>query len=196
MFKISTYILLVIGCLVLFYFILNATRIYRFSSEFSEKRSDVAIILGAGTKDGKISPIFRERIIHGINLYKRRIVGKLIFTGGLGEDQQSSDSECARTYAISKGIPKQDIIIEERSGNTYENLIESKRLMDSLNLRSALIVSDPLHMKRSIDLAKELELSCDPSPTPTSMYKSRKTKLRSLISEAYYYCLGQLVGRI
>ena len=133
--------------------IFNAIGIYNYSFDYSESKSDVAIVLGAGTNNGVLSPVFTERINHGVYLYENQLIDKIIFTGGKGENQTISDSQMAKHYAIEKGVPPNDILIEESSKYTYENLMEAKQIMDSLNYSSALIVSDPLHMKRSMELA-------------------------------------------
>jgi uncharacterized SAM-binding protein YcdF (DUF218 family) len=172
-----------------------AFKIYQYSFHYSEKKSDVAIILGAGTKDSIISPIFIERINHGLYLYQNKIVKTIIITGGYGVKQVYSDSELGKNYLIQKGVKKEDIFIEEVSTNTYENLIESKKIMKLNAMETALIVSDPLHMKRSISLAQNIGINCTASPTKTSAYRSKKTKLNSLANETYYYILGQFTGK-
>lgn len=68
-------------------------------------------------------------------------------------------------------------------------------IMDSLGLETALLVSDPLHMKRSISLAQKIALHCFSSPTESSMYKSRKTKLKFLLYETFYFTLGKFSRR-
>jgi len=181
-----------LGIALLLLMIFNSIKIYNYSFEYSECKSDVAIVLGAGTSNGILSPVFTERINHGIYLYENHIIDKIIFTGGKGENQEISDSEVAKNYAIEKGIPPNDILIEEHSNYTYENLVESKNIMDSLSFSSALIVSDPLHMKRSIELAISTEIECEPSPTKTSMYRTTIPKLKFLIYETFYYTLGKL----
>ena len=176
--------------------IINAFRIYAFSDQYFDSKSDVAIVLGAGTKNGIVSAVFRERINHGINLFKTEKVDYIIFTGGLGKNQKESDSKIAKKYAILNGIPEDKILIEEKSTITFTNLKYSKIIIDSLNLTSVLIVSDPLHMKRSIAMTKKLKINSKPSPTPTSMYKSKSTKFRSLIYESFFYNLGVIQGYI
>lgn len=184
---------LTLSCVLGFY-ILNSFTIYRYSSVYSEMPSDIAIVLGAGSNNGKVSPVFRERINHSIYLYQTNIVDKILITGGFGEGQKTSDSKAGQQYAINKGIPISDIIIEEKSRYTIENLIQSKIIMDSMKIETALIVSDPLHMKRSIELAKNLNISCKPSPTKTTMYQSKFPKLKSLLYESFYYSLGMING--
>jgi len=86
------------------FFIFNAIKIYVYASNYEVSKSDVAIVLGAGTDNGVLSPIFKERINHAIYLYNNKIVSKIIFTGGTGEGQLSADSEIAKQYAIECGL--------------------------------------------------------------------------------------------
>jgi len=192
--KIKKRLLYLFSLLLVGYFSVNAIKIYSYSSSYSERTSDVAIVLGAGTSDGVVSPIFRERINHGLYLHKNGLVKSIIFTGGFSDGNQLSDSHLAKMYAFKQGVPESDIHIEEKSRFTIENLSHSKLIMDSLGLKTALIVSDPFHMKRSITLAENQNINCQPSPTKTSMYRSFIPKLKSLIYETFYYSLGQLKG--
>jgi uncharacterized SAM-binding protein YcdF (DUF218 family) len=47
-------------------------------------------------------------------------------------------------------------------------------------------VSDPLHMKRAMMMADDLDIAAVSSPTPTSRYRSLKTKLGFLLRELYF----------
>jgi len=180
--------------LIIGYFLLNSIRIYNYSFVYSENKSDVAIVLGAGTNDGKLPPVFKERINHSILLYNNGIVNKIILTGGFGKGQKQSDSQTAKYYAIEKGIPEENIIIEEKSKYTTENLEQSKQIMDSLGMKSALIVSDPLHMKRAIKLAENYGIVCKSSPTKTTMYKSTYPKIKQLLYETFYFSLREPIS--
>jgi uncharacterized SAM-binding protein YcdF (DUF218 family) len=53
-------------------------------------------------------------------------------------------------------------------------------------IESAVVVSDPLHMKRAMMMADDLGIVAASSPTPTSRYRSLKTKLRFLLRELYF----------
>lgn len=175
-------------------FIFNCIQIYLYSSEYSEVSCDAVIVLGAGTSDGKLSPVFRERINHAVYLYEKGVIDKVILTGGYGKGQKYADSEVARDYMLQHNIPEADICIEKSSKYTIENLAESKGLMDSLGLHTALLTSDPLHMKRSMALAEKYGIDCKPSPTRTSMYKTAIPKAKFLLYESFYYSLGVLTG--
>jgi uncharacterized SAM-binding protein YcdF (DUF218 family) len=177
------------------YFSYNAFLILRYANNYTEKKSDVAIVLGAATYDAKVSPVFRERLNHAVYLFESKKVDYVILTGGYGTGQNDADSEIAKKYILKLGVPEHAILIETSSKYTVENLQQAKHIMDSLSLSTALIVSDPLHMKRSIALAEKLEINCQPSPTKTSMYKSIFPKAKSLLYETFYYSLGQIVGK-
>jgi len=178
------------------YFLFNAYNIYTYSFEYSEDKSDVIIVLGTSIKDGAVSSVYKERINHGIYLYNKGLSEKIIFTGGLGKGQKHTESSVAKKYALSKGIPNQAIITEEKSRSTYENFKFTKQLMDSLGYKTALVVSDPHHMKRAMTFANYYQMDCKPSPTKTSEFNSFVPKTMSLVYETVFYTIGEVVGKI
>jgi uncharacterized SAM-binding protein YcdF (DUF218 family) len=173
---------------------LLSARIYTYSNSSSDGPSDAAIVLGAAVWGANVSPVFRERINHGIDLYRKGRVRKLIFTGGQGNPGEPTESSAARDYALQLGIPAGDILIEEKSHTTYENIRYAKQLTDAHGLRKVLIVSDPLHMKRAVAMARDLGLDADPSPTPSTRYQGFRSQAGLLAHETYYY-IGYLLRR-
>jgi len=171
-----------------------ASRIYSFGNTRSEASADAAIVLGAAVWSTGVSPVFRERINHGIDLYRTGKVRKLIFTGGQGNPGEPTESSAARDYALQNGVPAQDILIEEKSHTTYENIQYAKQVADTHNIKRVLIVSDPLHMKRAVLMAQDVGLRAEPSPTPSTRYQSLKSQLGLLVHETYYY-IGYLIRR-
>lgn len=115
---------------IIVYIIINTISIYSFSLKDQKCKANVAIILGASTSNGTVSPVYQERLNHGINLYREGYVDKLIVTGGIGEGNDQSDAYAAKQYAISQGIPATDILTEDTSTITQENLENSKAIMD------------------------------------------------------------------
>ena len=150
--------------------------------------ADAIIVLGAAAYDAKPSPVFEERIRHGLDLYRQGYAPKLIFTGGFGgAGARFSESQVARRYAIKQDIPAQDILIENRSRTTRQNLIEAKRLMDAHGMRRAILVSDPLHMARALRLSDELGIDALASSTPSTRFRSLHTSWRFLAQEIYFF---------
>ncbi len=169
--------------------------IWSFGGEGGSRRSDCIIVLGAAVRGDKPSLVFEERIKHAIDLFHRGEAPVIVFTGGYGDRMTHAESEVARSYAVSKGVSKMAILVETQSRTTQQNLAEAKKLMDSAGLLSAIIVSDPLHLKRASMMAKDLGISAVTSPTPTSRYRSLKTKLGFLFREVYFYHHYLVTGR-
>ena len=181
--------------LMIFFLIFIAISIVNYGKRDEKTPSDIAIVLGAGTSNGEVSPVYRERINHGIWLYENDYVDYLIFTGGVGDGNDLSDAYIAKQYAISQSVPEQIIFIEEISTITEENLQNAKAIMDENSLNTAIIVSDPLHMKRAMLMAEDYGIEACSSPTHTTMYRSLKTQIPFLAREEFFY-IGYFFARI
>lgn len=164
----------------------NAISIYQFSSHMSSKHADAAIVLGAAVWGDQPSPVYKGRIVHALWLYQSGFVHNIIFTGGVGENDLISEAEVGREYAIIAGVDRSDILVDSESSVTYENLKNAKELADERSFSSFLIVSDPLHMKRSMEIAYDLGLIAYPSPTPSTRYLTWRSMIPFLIRETYY----------
>ena len=184
---------IIVPALLLVVFV--AVRIYTYGNNVVDVKADAAIVLGAAVWGNEVSPVFRERINHAIDLYRSGKVRKIIFTGGQGNKDELTEAAEARQFAIKNGIPEKDILIEESSHTTYENVVNAKQLADANGLKKVLIVSDPLHMKRAVAMASDIGLEAYPSPTPTTRYQGWRAQLGSLAHETYYY-LGYLARRV
>ncbi len=177
---------ILLGALMLWLAIL-ASSIVSFGARDRATSHDAAVVLGAAAYGSVPSPVFRERIRHALALYRAGTVRKLVFTGGHGPGATLAESEVARDLALKEGVPAPDILIETRSRTTYENLLEAKRVMDSAGLRTAAVVSDPLHMKRALRMSRDLGLEAVSSPTSTTRYMGWRSKATFLAREVYFY---------
>src|SRR5919112_550563 len=95
--------LLLIICLLVLAVGLIASRIYSYRNVRSDAPADAAVVLGAAVWSADVSPVFRERINHGIDLYRKGKVRKLIFTGGQGNPGEPTESSAAKKYALKNG---------------------------------------------------------------------------------------------
>jgi uncharacterized SAM-binding protein YcdF (DUF218 family) len=193
--KIIKRIFLALTILLVFYVLYIAFDIWQYGNIDEMAKADAVIILGAGIWGDKPSPVFEERINHGVWLYKNGYVDKIIFTGGKGKNNEYSESSVARKYAIENGIPAENIFIEEESVITQENIFYAAQIIQNNNLSKVIIVSDPLHMKRAMLMAKDNKLTAYSSPTPTTKYITLKTKLPFLAREIFFYIGYKIFGR-
>ncbi|MGB3165282.1 MAG: YdcF family protein [Alteraurantiacibacter sp.] len=158
-------------------------------------RADVAIVLGAAVNGSEPSPVFRERIRHAIALHEAGRVERLLFTGGLGKGDAVAESGAARVYALAQGVPADAILVEARSATTRQNLVEAKGVMQREGIATAILVSDPLHMRRAMEMAEAMGLEAQASATPTTRYRSLATQAPFLLREIYFLHHFWLFGK-
>ena len=180
---------------VILYSLFCAASIVIYSNRDDRAPADCIIVLGAGT-DGKTpNPVFRERLHHAVTLYEGGYADMILLTGGYSPGNERSDAAIAGQYLQELGIPADAILLEEKSTITQENLEFSREIMDSHDFSTCILVSDPLHMKRSMMMAKDYEIAALSSPTPTTRYQSWRTKLPFLARETFFY-VGYQIYRI
>ncbi|MDQ0230180.1 YdcF family protein [Metabacillus malikii] len=181
--------LVIILLISFFIFIIHsAISIWSFSKQNQFVQTDAAIVLGAAVWHDEPSPVFRERITHAITLYENDYVEKIIFTGGKGKGSHVSEAEVAKAYAIKHDVHPDDILIETKSKITEENLIYAHEIASEKDLNTFTIVSDPLHMKRAMLMAKTIGIEeIYSSPTQTSAYKTVKSQIPFFLRELVYY---------
>ena len=161
--------------------------IYAFSLVSDPGPADAAVVLGAAAAGGQPSLVYEERLRHAVALYQSRQVHFLIFTGGQGIDEPRAEAVVGAEYAQQQGVPAADMACEVTSRITLENLRGAKDIVKAHGLGRVLIVSDPLHMRRAVDMARDLGLDAYSSPTPTTRYAGFRAKTVFLLREVYFY---------
>jgi uncharacterized SAM-binding protein YcdF (DUF218 family) len=165
----------------------SASSIYLYGNSTNNIKADAAIVLGAAVWGEEPSPVFRERINHAINLYKNGSVKTIIFTGGVGESNEPSEATVGKNYALAQQVKAGDILTETQSRTTHQNLKNALEVAKAHQLTKFLIVSDPLHMKRAVLMARGLGMDAHSSPTPTTRYRSFHSQMEFLSRETYFY---------
>ena len=60
------------------------------------------------------------------------------------------ENRIARDFLIKWGVPKQDVIGEEKSRDTFENALESEKILKKHGWKRYLLVTSAMHMPRSM----------------------------------------------
>ncbi len=104
---------------------------------YPERDKDYMIILGCGLrKDGTPTPLLKGRINAALSFYRRQREenGKeLIFvaSGGQGRDEVIPEGLSIKQYLMEQGIKETQIIVEDRSTSTFENMKFSRKMIES-----------------------------------------------------------------
>ncbi len=109
------------------------------------EKSDIIMILG--TNDIRAAD-------RGIELFKEWFADKILFSGGIGRMtcwdlnfQETTEADKFAVKAMENWIPKEKILIENKSSNTWENIKFSYELIKNLNIKKIILVQTP-HMER------------------------------------------------
>lgn len=111
----------------------------------------------------------------------------IIFTGGTRQPGYPSEAEVGRQFSAKQGVLPAAMLVDTESRTTWQNLEHAKLLMASNGIRSALLVSDPLHMRRAMAMATDLGIQAESAPTPSSRFRSWGAKGKFLWRETGLY---------
>lgn len=123
-------------------------RIATQASRDEARPADVILVMGAAEYNGRPSPVFKLRLDHAIDLYRRHLAAFIMTTGGPGGDPSFTEGGVGRSYLIDHGVTAESIIVENQGGTTAYSLTAAAEIMRRMGLRSALIVSDGFHIFR------------------------------------------------
>ncbi len=143
-------------------------RIWQQGATDERRPADAIVVLGAAQYDGRPSPVLEARLEHAVALWKEGIARWFVVTGGKLPADRTTEAAVARAYAIAHGVPESAIFGEDEAHNTLDSLAAVAVRMRERGLRTAVLVSDPTHMLRTLRIAGDLGLEAFGSPTRTS----------------------------
>jgi uncharacterized SAM-binding protein YcdF (DUF218 family) len=112
------------------------------------------------------------RLAEGIRLYRSLPGSHLILCGGILREGDRAVSCIMADFLKEMGVPGEDIRTEERSRNTFENLLELKRTFGSAPF---ILVTSGYALRRAMAVAKKLGM--EPVPAPACMWALQKYPL-------------------
>ena len=162
-----------------------AIQIVHYSYQVSNQPAQAAVVLGAAVWGKHPSPVYRERLNAAIRLYQQGRVDTLVFTGGTPELGYPAEADVARAYGMQQGVPGERILVENKSRSTYENLLQARELLRGAGLHTVLLVSDPLHMQRAMQIAHDLGIDAQPAPSDSGRVQSCSNRAGFLWRETW-----------
>lgn len=100
------------------------------------------------------------RVQKAIDLYKSGNIEKIILSGGIGKkDNVSTESEAIKMkrIALAQGIPESDLILEDKSTTTIENVQNVAKYFEEINYegKEIILISSIWHMRRCLAIAQK-----------------------------------------
>ncbi len=151
--------------------------------------ADAVIVFGAAEYDGRPSPVFRARLDHANDLFRRGLAPVLITTGGAAADPKFSEGGVGRDYLMRKGVPESALIAETQASDTAESAERVAVIMRANRMRTCIAVSDAYHVFRIRKLLEHERVEVFLAPRPDSRPKSVWQRGLALLRESVSYLL-------
>jgi vancomycin permeability regulator SanA len=149
---------------------------------------DFVIIPGCGIdKEGKPYPLLQGRINRAIAFGEKQKAetGKTIRfipSGGQGPDEVISEAQAMKNYLLEKGYRDEDVIVEDQSKNTYDNMLFSKRIIDEIDPSGKVIFStSDFHVLRAGLKARRVKMKAQGIGARTIWYFWPNASVREFI---------------
>ncbi len=155
-----------------------------------ELNKDYIIILGCKVnKDGTLTPLLRGRVDRALNFRNEQIENNnqdltFICSGGQGTDKTISEGEAMKNYLLTKGINKKNIIVENKSKNTYGNIKNSYQLIKKKDAKIAFSTTN-YHILRAGLIATEQGIKIEGIGNKTKAYFWINAFIREYIGTLY-----------
>lgn len=143
-------------------FILTEIAIVGFSLQKNMDKADYTIVLGAGIRGETMTVTLKQRVDTALEYTNSNDnYGYIVVTGGQGPGESITEAEAMKRYLVKNGIASENVIKEEKSTDTYENLKFSKEIIEKHSGKKIedldiKIITSGFHLLRSKMLCEEL----------------------------------------
>ena len=153
---------------------------------------DCLVILGCQLRrDGSLTPLLRGRADRALAFEKEQFEATgqhavFVPSGGQGKNEKMSEAHAISLYLQSKGVPKERILEENRSRNTFQNMVFSRELICSaLPGAKAAFSTTGYHVFRSMLLCNRTHFDCEGMGSRTKWYYYPNAYLREILGLVY-----------
>lgn len=151
---------------------------------------DFIIIHGAGLmSDGRPTPLLAGRCDKAFDLFEKGgRTARIVVSGGKGGDEVCSEAQSMHDYLVEKGVPDEQILLEDKSTSTMTNMRNSKAIIDETSAalgipkpRCVFVTSD-FHVLRTATYARRVGLKADGVGSRTARYYFPNAFIREYVA--------------
>jgi len=153
---------------------------------------DVVIVLGAGVNVEAVSRPLANRLNAAIDYWEQNPNAYIIVCGGLGNRAVITEAEAMARFLIARGVPPDQILLEDMSTSTYENLAFAKIILNEHfphGFRAVLITND-FHIYRAVRTARHVGLDVSHVGAHTNVSTWPVNYLREMLAVMHMWVLG------
>lgn len=175
-------ILAVVGIIIVLginLFVKNSVKDKIVDENSLDKNYDAILVLGAGLRNGKPSPVLKDRLDMAYKLYEDGYSEKIIVSGDHGK-KYYDEVNVMKNYLLDKGVDSNNIFMDHAGFSTYDSVYRAKEIFLANKI---IIVTQQFHLYRSLYIAKQLKLDAvGVSATLRDYSGSLKFEIREILA--------------
>lgn len=143
----------------------------------TKQAMDYVVVLGAKVNGRELSNSLKKRLDKALKYAENNPNTMLVLSGGMGPGEAVSEAQAMYDYLEFNGVPKEQLLMEDKSTNTKENIIFSKAVIEGqeawkttmarMNLKDSYrerdenddikigIITNSFHVFRAKEIAKK-----------------------------------------
>lgn len=145
---------------------------YRPRTDLPEDTQAVVVLSGYAMgpdsvrTQAELGPDTLYRCLHALDLYDKSGPRPILVTGGVpdGRPDKPALADVMRDFLVQKGVRAEDVIVENRSTSTYENAVESSKLLRERGYQRIVLITDAEHMYRAKLCFEKQGMHVTPAP--------------------------------
>jgi len=163
----------------LFWGIANPLKI----SQPAQNADCIVVFAGGVGESGKAGQGYEERVQYSVDLYNKGYAKYIIFSSGY--TYVFEETQVMKALAVSLDVPQEAIVLENKAGNSYENVKFTRDILMQKGWRKILLVSSPYHMLRTSLVFKKnaKDIKVTYTPLPRSLFYFRANKVGKIIQK-------------
>ena len=154
--------------------------------------ADAIIVFGAAEYDGRPSPVYRARLDHAYDLFRKGLAPVVITTGGAAADPKYSEGGVGHDYLMRRGIPEMALIAETQASDTAESAERVAVIMRANHMKNCIAVSDAYHVFRVRKMLEHEGVRVFVAPRPNSLPRSAWQRAEMVARETASYLAWRL----
>jgi vancomycin permeability regulator SanA len=112
--------------------------------------ADVAVVFGAGLRQGRPSAYLAHRLDTAAGLYRAGKVKVVLVTGDSSREDYD-EPDAMRDYLVEHGVPGRQVVSDYAGFDTWDSCVRAKKIFE---VDRAVLVSQGFHIRRAIALCR------------------------------------------
>lgn len=143
------------------------------ADEMLEFGADCIMVLGAGIVDRETpTPMLRDRLDLGIELYKAGVAPKLLLTGDNGQAEHN-EIHTMLSYVRRAGVPEEDIFCDHAGFSTYDSMYRAQSIF---GVEKAVVVTQSYHEYRALYIGSKLGIEARGAASDQKSYAGQANR--------------------